>query len=1116
MRHTIVRRIIISITSVAAIACLAVGLAIPLRSSQAATAAPGNASPTPTQVMTYTLITGDRVAVSLTPDGRPNVTLLSSPTGATSFQVIASGQHIYVLPYDAAGYIGQPLSLDLFDVNALAPDTSSTASAQPQLAVDYTAGSARHLPPGLSNAAHGAVTVSDPRAFGKALAKEWQSEKQGAPSHLFAGIARISRAGATAAPSPDGALYTVTVKAFDRRGQRAEGDLSLMMNADDVNRYLTGESFYKGEVAFSVPAGHYSVSSYIATAYPDRSYDFTLAVLPEVNVTHDTVVILDARKGKSISAATPQPTSPVHEQLNYQRDSELSVSLTSSFDTFGNVPLYATPTAPVTVGQMYFYPYFRLGDAQGDLSSYLYDLAFPYVGAIPANMAQTVTQSQLATIDARYHSPVPGRAELEVRVGISPWQAVTVGSANALVAPLERTEYVTAQPDLLWLQAVAADGENGGGFLQGGLGAYTPGERTQATWMTQPMATGIQQDPTAGQACPVCRSGDTLNTVLFPFADADGHFMLADSATTENLTLYQDGTQVGQSRSGFGSFAMSPDPATYKLVYDASESAAWWPTSTQVHTEWTFPSQERAPDTLPPGWTCGGKGGGGGGRIARGGGGGGGGGGECSFEPLLFTHYSTSAGLDDVVPAGEQATVNVTIGHQIGAAATPISSVTAQVSYDDGQTWQDVPATDTGKGVYQLQYTQPTLDKTNGFASLRIHAADDAGSSLSQTITRAYPLAVTAISQLPSSGSGSNRACAAPSVAPYVQCMAEVNTAAGVSRGDPVGLGPSDIQAAYNLSASAGQGRTVAIVDAYDNPNAEADLAAYREHYGLSACTSANGCFTKVNQTGHTTDLPSPDPGWGLEISLDLDAVSSACPSCNILLIEADSSNLVDLLTGVLTAQRLGADAISNSYGSRGEFSGEQTFERYYRSLRVPFVVSTGDYGYGNGAVLIGGVSYPAASEFAVAVGGTSLTPSDNQRGWTESAWDGATSGCSAYIHKPGWQKDKLCAMRTVADVAAVADPKTGLAVYDTFGYDGWLQVGGTSLSAPIIASVYAMAGNGSTLRYASDLYRNTSHLYDVVGGANGDNCSATYLCTAVPGYDGPTGLGTPNGVSGF
>ena len=106
MRHTIVRRIIISITSVAAIACLAVGLAIPLRSSQAATAAPGNASPTPTQVMTYTLITGDRVAVSLTPDGRPNVTLLSSPTGATSFQVIASGQHIYVLPYDAAGYIG--------------------------------------------------------------------------------------------------------------------------------------------------------------------------------------------------------------------------------------------------------------------------------------------------------------------------------------------------------------------------------------------------------------------------------------------------------------------------------------------------------------------------------------------------------------------------------------------------------------------------------------------------------------------------------------------------------------------------------------------------------------------------------------------------------------------------------------------------------------------------------------------------------------------------------------------------------------------------------------------------------------------------------------------------
>lgn len=1112
MRHIGVRRIF---HVVVLLACLAAGFALSQRSSRAATASPTGA----TQVATYTLITGDRVAVSTTPDGRPNVTLRSGSSGSRSFQVLASGQHLYVLPFYAAGFIGQPLSIDLFDVNALTPDTASTAASQPQLTVNYTAGSAQQIPPGFSKTERGDITVTDPKKFGQALATEWLAGKQGATSHLFTGITRISPASAAVASTPSGALFTVTVKAFDRRGQRSEFDLGVMMNADNVDLYLAQQAFFQGNAAFSVPAGHYSISSYIATVYPDNTLDFTLTASPEVDVTHDTTVILDARKGEPISVKTPLVTAPVQAELNYQRNSQYGDSLTTSFVTFDNTQLYATPTSPVSVGKLYFYPYTRLGDTQGGLDNYLYDLEFPYTGAIPSNLAFAVTQDQLATVDSRYHSPIPGRAEVEERSGFSPWQALSVGSANELVAPLERTEYVTALPDLLWLQTVAADEQTWDGYTEGNIRPYSPGEQTQVTWMAQPMASGIEQEPVIGQPCPVCRSGDTLNTVLLPYTDANGHFMLAGSATTENLALYQDGTLVSQSSSGFGSFVMSPQAANYKLVYDVGEHAAFWPTSTQVHTEWSFPSQERAPDPLPSGWTCGGKGGSGGGRIAtdKGGGGGGGGGGSCSFEPLLFTHYSTSAGLNDVVPAGGPAIVDVTVSHQRGATNAPISSFAAHVSYDDGQTWHDVPATDTGAGVYHLQYTQPALDHTTGYASLRIQASDNAGSAIDQTITRAYPLSVTSPSHLPGQpGSVDGQACSTPSSVPYTQCMAEVNTAAGVSLRQPNGLGPADIQAAYNLSATAGQGHTVAIVDAYDDPNAEADLAAYRQHYGLPACTSASGCFTKVNQRGQTTNLPAPDPGWSLEISLDLDAVSSACSSCKILLVEANSASLVDLLPAAISAQRLGADAISNSYGSRGEFSGEQYFERYYRDMQVPFVVATGDYGYGNGAILIGGIAYPAASQFAVAVGGTSLTRSTNQRGWSESAWHGATSGCSAYIHKPGWQKDNLCSMRTVADVSAVADPKTGLAVYDTYGYNGWLQVGGTSLSAPIIASIYAMAGNGSTLRYASNLYNQVGGLYDVTSGANGTNCSGTYLCTAVPGYDGPTGLGTPNGPGSF
>jgi hypothetical protein len=427
-----------------------------------------------------------------------------------------------------------------------------------------------------------------------------------------------------------------------------------------------------------------------------------------------------------------------------------------------------------------------------------------------------------------------------------------------------------------------------------------------------------------------------------------------------------------------------------------------------------------------------------------------------------------------------------------------------------------VPATRLADGRYRLDYSQPVLNKTNGFVALHVTAADANGSAIDQTITRAYPLAVT--EPAPPSGDPSappQPACAA-AAAPYLQCFAIA--AAGASS-TPSGYGPADIQAAYRVPAS-GHGhttRTVAIVDAYDNPNAETDLAAYRAQYGLPPCTTANGCFHKVNQRGESSPLPNPDPGWGLEISLDLDAVSATCPACHILLVEADSSSGDDLLAGVLTADAHHVDAISNSYGTTGEFSGEQTYEHYYQHLRTPTLVATGDYGYGNGRLLVGSVSYPSASRYVIAVGGTSLVRDNSPRGWTESAWDGATSGCSAYIGKPAWQHDQLCAKRTVADVSAVADPDTGLAVRDTFGYAGWLRVGGTSLATPIVSSLYAMgAGNHRDPHDLRDLYRDRSAVFDAVGGSNGTNCSNTYLCTGVPGFDGPTGLGTPNASSRY
>jgi subtilase family serine protease len=320
----------------------------------------------------------------------------------------------------------------------------------------------------------------------------------------------------------------------------------------------------------------------------------------------------------------------------------------------------------------------------------------------------------------------------------------------------------------------------------------------------------------------------------------------------------------------------------------------------------------------------------------------------------------------------------------------------------------------------------------------------------------------------------------------------------------PSGYGPPDLQSAYKLpSAKKGAGQTVAIVDAFDDPTAESDLAQYRSFYGLPPCTTANGCFRKVDQNGGTL-YPAPNPDWDLEISLDLDMVSAVCPKCHILLVEATTNLDTDLYTAEDTAASLGANTISNSWGG-DESSDEATNDVHFNHPGIAITASSGDSGYG--------VSYPAASPFLTAVGGTSLTKAPStKRGWAETAWDGAGSGCSAYESKPAWQTDSGCANRTVADVSAVADPSTGVAIL----YSGvWIEIGGTSVSSPIIASVYALAGNAASVTYGSYPYAHTRRLNDVKSGSNG-TCSPAYLCTAVRGYDGPTGLGTPKGVGAF
>jgi subtilase family serine protease len=335
----------------------------------------------------------------------------------------------------------------------------------------------------------------------------------------------------------------------------------------------------------------------------------------------------------------------------------------------------------------------------------------------------------------------------------------------------------------------------------------------------------------------------------------------------------------------------------------------------------------------------------------------------------------------------------------------------------------------------------------------------------------------------------------------------------------------ADLQAAYHLpSALLGGRQTIAIVDAYDDPTAASDLDQYRQANGLPVCDASFPCFTKVNQDGKPSPLPPPagsagpqSAGWDVEESLDLDMASAICPNCKIILVEADDSTFANLAAAENEAARLGANVISNSYAAI-EFAGDTiAYAAAYDHPGIAITAGSGDSGFG--------VNWPADLGSVTAVGGTSLFRAPGTaRGWAETAWADAGSGCSAYVAKPAWQHDPLCSNRTVADVAAVADPNTPVAVYDTFSEQGWIAVGGTSVATPIIAGIYALAGNAATAGPgASWVYAHRQYLNDVTTGglfdanvqANGD-CGGSYLCTAGPGYDGPTGLGTPDGIGAF
>jgi len=341
----------------------------------------------------------------------------------------------------------------------------------------------------------------------------------------------------------------------------------------------------------------------------------------------------------------------------------------------------------------------------------------------------------------------------------------------------------------------------------------------------------------------------------------------------------------------------------------------------------------------------------------------------------------------------------------------------------------------------------------------------------------------------------------------------------GAEAGPPsTALTPSQVRHAYGFDqiSNQGAGQIIGIVDAYDDPNAEADLGVFDTQFGLPSCTSANGCFRKVHSNGQR---PTANPNWAVEIALDIEWAHSIAPRATILLVETPTNSLADLLGGVEAAVNNGASVVSMSW-TVGEFSTESSYDNYFVVNGVTFLAAAGDDGTG--------VSYPAASPDVVGVGGTSLHLAQNGNYQSESAWSGSGGGLSKFEHEPLFQArfpipddGKGCRERGTPDVSFNADPATGVAVYDSVsvnGSAGWFQVGGTSAGTPQWAALIAIANAMRASARKANLSSANTNLYMIAKSPGGvfhtvttgtnDTCVTAWRNRA--NYNYVTGLGTP------
>ncbi|MGH3470757.1 MAG: S53 family peptidase [Nocardioidaceae bacterium] len=1027
-----------------------------------------------------TLITGDRVRLTRWSNGKTVSTIVKgSPSYGKPIQTIHTVNGDYVVPRLPVREM-RKLSYSLFNVTKLSKLTRPNGSVP--LQVTFAKGVQPHALPGVRVDAEQAKV----RASGTTTRATYTTGSQDLRRTLgkaWKNVTSVSLPDSQPKLGPAYDLQTLTVAVNNPKGAPVRFTELWVQNVDDSRLFTFPLPVVNGSVKVAVPAGHYSI---MAGGFR------WMAISPDLTVSADTSVTLNAAQATVRPAehvGTGKISVDAQTTLIRQDNRHGSFAWGIESNRFG----WALPRVPATLPQGSFVTLTQatLADkGKGRKASDGFSMVYPrliftkdMVRGVPASLDYHHSPAAFAKLTSRFYANGPAQLSFYGAYGIAPGEFFLSIAGLPTEFPSQLTVWLQGNSHLRWLQFATGIEQLHPPFnyaeMDAPLTTYMPGVVTHPlNFFRGPVGPGYETGINSAAGCLLCRRGDALHGYLPLWSSSGSHL----TGYMYNRDMGSWSLSRGRRSLQHGADAIAPDPrqllpsapTAYRL--SATVHPGSWRLSTSVTDTWRFVSQT-----------------------------------SNAAIPLLIPSYVPPTNLSGYVKQGR---VHFRLNFEnIGPVSARVARASLQFSTNKGRVWQRARLTRVDKNSFRVTYINPARSMVKRFVSLRARGTDAAGRTVTETALNAYRLYQPkvrhskVVSKFPGKAAGARPACSSRGISTYT-CFAMIEASgrkALLTNGDPAGWGATDIRSAYGLTGLPSAPQKVAVVVAGNYPSAEADMNTYRRQYGLPPCTSASGCFKKINQDGQTSHYPYADQGWALEAALDLQMISTSCPNCQIVLAEANQPLDASLDKATDAAVAAGAKVTNHSYGIQ-EYNGVTRNNRHYNRTGVTAVSATGDYGYGP-------ASFPASSPDVVAVGGTVLHHADNARGWSERAWQFAASGCSGYFAKPSWQTDPSCHMRSFADLSAVAD---GVAVFDSFGIGGqkgWFLVGGTSVSSPLVAGMIAAAGAGGMKPGA--LYGRAADFHDIIRGTNGF-CQQSYICTAKAGYDGPTGWGSPRGLTPF